>query len=161
MNLPSTMKAMVFEKQGEPLVQRELPVPRPAPRQVLVRILACGVCRTDLHIVDNELPEPKLPLVLGHEIVGDVVDVGESVEGVAAGQRVGVPWLGHACGECRSCIAGRENLCDRPLFTGYTIDGGFAQYAVADHRYCFPIPDGFSPVHAAPLLCAGGVGPPL
>ena len=140
---------MLLEAAGRPLVAAELPVPKPGPGQLLIRVHACGVCRTDLHVVDGELAHPKLPLVLGHQIVG-------TVEG--SGERVGVPWLGWTCGECRYCRSGRENLCDRARFTGYDIDGGYAEYAVADERYCFPIPEGYPDVQAAPLLCAGLIG---
>lgn len=153
------MKAMVLEEQGKPLRSTELenPVPQEA-RSVLIEVDACAVCRTDLHVADGELTEPKLPLVLGHEIVGRVVEVGAEVEGLSPGDRVGVPWLGWTCGECRFCRSGRENLCDRARFTGYDIDGGFAEYTVADERYCFSIPEGLSSVNAAPLLCAGLIG---
>jgi alcohol dehydrogenase, propanol-preferring len=140
---------MVLEAPGEPLVERDLPTPEPAPGQVLVAVRACGVCRTDLHVADGELPDPKLPLVLGHQIVGIDVNTGD---------RVGVPWLGWTCGECRYCRSGRENLCDRALFTGYQRDGGYAEYAVADERYCLPVPDGYADEQAAPLLCAGLIG---
>ena len=140
---------MLLEAAGRPLVPAELPVPEPGPGQLLVRVHACGVCRTDLHVVDGELPHPKLPLVLGHQIVA-------TVEG--SGERVGVPWLGWTCGECRYCRSGRENLCDRARFTGYDIDGGYAEYAVADERFCFPIPEGYPDAQAAPLLCAGLIG---
>ena len=133
-------------------------LPQPGPQQVLLRIAACGVCRTDLHIVDGELTEPKLPLIPGHEIVGYVEAVGEGVRGLAPGARVGVPWLGFTCGECVYCRSGRENLCERARFTGYTIDGGYADHAVADARYCFPLPPGLDDVAAAPLLCAGLIG---
>ena len=146
---------MVLERAGAPLLARELPDPRPGPGQLLVRVRACGVCRTDLHIVDGELPEPKLPLVPGHEIVGEVVEGGALH---AAGARVGIPWLGSTCDECAYCRAGRENLCDRARFTGYQIDGGYAELAVADERYCFALPGGYSDVEAAPLLCAGLIG---
>jgi len=142
------MRAMVFEGVGRPLRPAELPDPEPQPGQLLLRVLACGVCRTDLHIVDGELREPKLPLVPGHQIVGEAED----------GRRFGVPWLGWTCGECRFCTSGRENLCDRARFTGYDIDGGFAELAVADERFCFPIPDGYPDLQAAPLLCAGLIG---
>jgi propanol-preferring alcohol dehydrogenase len=152
------MKAMVLEKPGLALTLRELPVPSPAPEQVLVKVAACGVCRTDLHICEGDLKEPKLPLVMGHEIVGTVVEVGEQVEGLARGDRIGVPWLGKTCGDCPCCLGGRENLCDRPGFTGYHIDGGYAEYAVADYRYCFRIPASYPDAHAAPLLCAGLIG---
>ncbi len=149
---------MVLERQGEPLRPAELPAPRPAQGQVLLSVAACGVCRTDLHIVDGELAEPKLPLVLGHQIVGEVVEAGEGAERFAVGDRVGVPWLGWTCGECRYCLSGRENLCDRARFTGYDLDGGYAELAVADERYCFPIPSGYADAQAAPLLCAGLIG---
>lgn len=152
------MRAMVLERPGQPLVLRELPIPEPGPGQVLLRVRACGVCRTDLHIVDGELPNPKLPLILGHQIVGEVVQKGPGAERYQIGQRVGVPWLGWTCGECRFCQSGRENLCDRARFTGYTLDGGYAEYAVPDERYCFPIPDGYPDEQAAPLLCAGLIG---
>jgi propanol-preferring alcohol dehydrogenase len=149
---------MVLERQRQPLRPAELPEPEPAAGQVQIAVHACGVCRTDLHILDGDLGEPKLPLVMGHQIVGTVRAVGEGVERFAAGDRVGVPWLGWTCGECRYCRSGRENLCDRARFTGYDIDGGYAEVAVADARFCFPIPDGFSDLQAAPLLCAGLIG---
>ena len=147
----STMRAMVLEAVGQPLVLREVPIPQPEAHQVLIRVQACAVCRTDLHIVDGELPNPKLPLILGHEIVGEVVQRGAEVSTLQVGQRVGVPWLGWTCGACRYCEAGRENLCPFAKFTGYTLDGGYAEYAVADARYVFPIPDGYDAVGAAPL----------
>jgi len=149
------MKAMVLDAARAPLRSVELPDPRPAPGQALLRVLACGVCRTDLHIVDGELAAPKLPLVPGHQIVGEVLAAGERFE---PGARVGVPWLGWTCGECRYCASGDENLCDRARFTGYDIDGGYAELAVADERYCFPLPDGYPDEQAAPLLCAGLIG---
>mgnify|MGYP001362247921 FL=1 len=152
------MRAMVLERPGQPLVLRDLPVPEPGPGHVLLLVHACGVCRTDLHIVDGELPDPKLPLVLGHQIVGEVVRVGAGATRFVPGQRVGVPWLGWTCGECKYCRSGRENLCDRARFTGYTLDGGYAEYTVADERYCFPIPEGYPDLQAAPLLCAGLIG---
>jgi propanol-preferring alcohol dehydrogenase len=152
------MRAMVLERQREPLRLAELPDPEPGPGQVLLSVAACGVCRTDLHIVDGELSEPKLPLVLGHQIVGTVVAAGEGAECFAAGDRIGVPWLGWTCGECRYCRSDRENLCDRARFTGYDLDGGYAELAVADERFCFPIPDAYSDEQAAPLLCAGLIG---
>jgi len=152
------MRAMVFTRVGAPLEQVELPEPQPGPGQVQLAVHACGVCRTDLHIVDGELAEPKLPLVLGHQIVGTVTAVGPEVTRFEPGRRVGVPWLGWTCGRCRYCSSGRENLCDRARFTGYTIDGGYAEAAVADERYCFPIPDGYPDLQAAPLLCAGLIG---
>lgn len=157
-NLPKTMHAMVLERPKEPLQLMELPVPRPGPEQILIKIHACGVCRTDLHIADGELPDPKLPLILGHEIVGTVAQAAEGAGCFHPGQRVGVPWLGRTDGTCRYCRSGRENLCDNPKFTGYTLDGGYAEYTVADQRYCFSIPDGYSDLQAAPLLCAGLIG---
>ncbi len=152
------MLAMLLEAPGRPLHRASRPLPRPGAGQVLLRVRACGICRTDLHVADGELPRPKLPLVLGHEIVGEVVSAGEGVEGFAAGERVGVPWLGWACGECRYCRAGRENLCDRARFTGYQVDGGYAEYTVADARFCFPLPPSYADAEAAPLLCAGLIG---
>jgi propanol-preferring alcohol dehydrogenase len=152
------MRAMVLERPREPLRPAELPDPSPARGQVLLAVSACGVCRTDLHIVDGDLAEPKLPLVLGHQIVGRVVEAGEGVRRFAVGDRVGVPWLGWTCGECPYCLSGRENLCDRARFTGYDIDGGYAELAVADERFCFPVPLGFPDEQAAPLLCAGLIG---
>jgi len=149
---------MVLERQRQPLRPAELPEPEPAAGQVQIEVRACGVCRTDLHILDGELAEPKLPLVMGHQIVGVVRAVGEGGERFAAGDRVGVPWLGWTCGECRYCRSGRENLCDRARFTGYDIDGGYAEVAVADARFCFPIPEGYPDLQAAPLLCAGLIG---
>jgi propanol-preferring alcohol dehydrogenase len=148
------MRAMVLAKAGAPLELRELPDPRPGPGQLLVRVRACGVCRTDLHVADGELPNPKLPLVLGHEIVGEVVEGAR----YPPGTRVGIPWLGWTCGECEQCRAGRENLCVRARFTGYLLDGGYAELAVADARYCFPLPDKYDDAGAAPLLCAGLIG---
>src|SRR5919198_2755937 len=152
------MRAMALTKRGEPLSLEELSEPEPGPDQIRVRVEACGVCRTDLHVADGELPDPKLPLVLGHQIVGAVDAVGADVEGIEPGQRVGVPWLGWTDGECRYCRSGRENLCDRARFTGYTVDGGYAEEAVADARYCFELPEGRSDVELAPLLCAGMIG---
>jgi propanol-preferring alcohol dehydrogenase len=152
------MRAMVFEYARKPLRMRDLPMPVPGPGQLLIRVGACGVCRTDLHIVDGELTEPNLPLVPGHEIVGRVAGVGESVTQFSVGDRVGVPWLGYTCGTCGYCRSGRENLCDQARFTGYHMDGGYAEYAVADHRYCFPVHDTYSDSEAAPLLCAGLIG---
>lgn len=152
------MKAMVLEAVGEPLRLIERETPHPGPGQVLVEVSACAVCRTDLHVVDGDLPDPKLPIIPGHEIVGRVSAVGEGVEGYNQGGRVGIPWLGHACGCCGYCRSDRENLCDAPGFTGYQIDGGFATHAVADAHFCFPIPDQYDDVHAAPLLCAGLIG---
>jgi propanol-preferring alcohol dehydrogenase len=152
------MHAMLLEAVGQPLRLTEVPVPTPGPAQVLLRVRACGVCRTDLHVADGELLNPKLPLVLGHEIVGVVEACGAGVQRFAPGQRVGVPWLGWTCGTCRYCRSGRENLCDYARFTGYQLDGGYAEYAVADERYCFPIPPQYGDVEAAPLLCAGLIG---
>jgi alcohol dehydrogenase, propanol-preferring len=146
---------MVLDSPGEPLREAELPAPEPGPGQVLVAVDACGVCRTDLHVVDGELPEPKLPLVPGHQIVGRVVAGGERF---AVGDRVGIPWLGWTCGECRYCLSGHENLCDRARFTGYQLDGGYAELAVGDQRFCFPVPEGYDDLQAAPLLCAGLIG---
>jgi propanol-preferring alcohol dehydrogenase len=153
-----TMQAMLLEKPGRPLVQAELPIPQPTAKQVLLKVLACGVCHTDLHILDGELTEPKLPLVLGHQIVGVVLENGSEAKRFHPGERVGVPWLGATDGSCRYCGRGQENLCDHPTFTGYTIDGGFAEYTVADERFCFPLPASFGDEEAAPLLCAGLIG---
>ena len=152
------MRAMILAAPGQPLREADLPVPKPQPEQVLLQIHTCGVCRTDLHIVDGELTQPKLPLVLGHQIVGTVVGVGERVTKFRAGDRVGVPWLGSTCNHCRYCLSGRENLCARARFTGYNLDGGYAEYAVADEHFCFTIPDGYPDLQAAPLLCAGLIG---
>ena len=152
------MRAMVLDSPGKPLRVAEVSVPEPEPEQVLLRVHACAVCRTDLHVVDGELPDPKLPLVPGHQIVGTVEGVGGRVERFAAGDRIGVPWLGYTDGSCRYCLAGRENLCDDARFTGYQLDGGYADYAVADYRFCFPIPEGYPDLQAAPLLCAGLIG---
>ncbi len=149
---------MVLEQQRQPLRHADLPVPEPGPGQVLVGVHTCGVCRTDLHVVDGDLTEPKLPLVPGHQIVGTVERAGEGAERFAVGDRVGVPWLGWTDGECRYCRSGRENLCDRARFTGYDTDGGYAEAAVADERFCFPIPDDYPDLQAAPLLCAGLIG---
>jgi len=152
------MKAMLLERAGAPLVPTDLPDPQPGANEVLIRVRACGVCRTDLHVVDGELTRPKRPLVLGHEIVGEVIGLGSAVVRFALGDRVGVPWLGWTCGECRYCTSGRENLCDRARFTGYDIDGGYAELTVADERYCFALPAGPSDQAAAPWLCAGLIG---
>ena len=158
MDIPKTMRTMVLERLGEKLKLMEMPVPKPGLEQVLIKIKACGVCRTDLHIVDGELPDPKLPLIPGHEIIGIVVDKGEKASGFRLGDRVGVPWLGYTEGTCRYCMKGKENLCVNALFTGYTIDGGYAEYTVADHRYCFPVPKSYGDAEAAPLMCAGLIG---
>jgi len=152
------MRAMVLEAQHQSLKLRNISVPEPAPEQVLIRVSACGVCRTDLHVCDADLTEPKLPLVLGHEIIGRVAALGASVDQFEVGQRVGVPWLGHTCGRCRYCSKGRENLCAEARFTGYQLDGGYAEYTVADHRYVFPVSGDYTDVEAAPLLCAGLIG---
>jgi len=152
------MRAAVLERPGAPLRLRRVPVPEPGPGQALLRVRACGVCRTDLHVADGELSGAKLPLVLGHEIVGEVVRLGGGVEGIAEGDRVGVPWLGSTCGACPYCRRGQENLCENARFTGYTLDGGYAEYAVADVRYVFPLPGAYGDVEAAPLLCAGLIG---
>ncbi len=152
------MRAMIFEGQGRPLTLRDVPIPVPRPGQVLVKVEACGVCRTDLHVVDGELSEPKLPLIPGHEIVGRVESTGEGAEHFQKGQRCGIPWLGWTCGLCDYCRSGRENLCDQARFTGYTIDGGYAEYTVADERFCFPLPGELDDVSSAPLLCAGLIG---
>src|SRR5215469_7266284 len=154
----AVMRAMVLDRPGTPLVMRERPVPQPAAGEILVEIAACGVCRTDLHVVDGELPRPKLPIVPGHEIVGRVAATGQGVSGFPCGERVGVPWLGATCGVCPYCRSGRENLCDRPLFTGYTRDGGYATHTVADARFCFPLDSKRDPAETAPLLCAGLIG---
>lgn len=152
------MRAMLLERPGTPLVLRDVPAPTPSTGEVGVRVTACAVCRTDLHVVDGELPRPMLPLIPGHEIIGVVEALGEGVTGVALGERVGIPWLGWTCGECAFCRSGRENLCDRARFTGYTRHGGYAERAVADARYCFPLQGPAGDVEAAPLLCAGLIG---
>ncbi len=158
MTLPKTMRAMLLDAPRSPLRLAEIPVPQPGPGQVLLKVRACGVCHTDLHIVDGELTEPKLPLVLGHQIVGTVVGRGAGAGRFRTGERVGVPWLGSTDGTCPACRRGQENLCDHPVFTGYSVDGGFAEYTVADERFCFPLPDAYADVDAAPLLCAGLIG---
>jgi alcohol dehydrogenase, propanol-preferring len=152
------MRAMVFHGKGTGLKLEEVPIPAPGPGELLLKVRTCGICRTDLHIVDGELTEPKLPLVPGHQIVGRVVALGGGCTGFKAGERVGVPWLGATCGKCEACRSGRENLCDFARFTGYHRDGGFAEYAAADQRFCFPIPEGYPDLQAAPLLCAGLIG---
>jgi alcohol dehydrogenase, propanol-preferring len=152
------MRAMLLDTPRTPLREVDLPMPAPGPDQVLIQIRACGVCRTDLHVLDGELTEPKLPLILGHEIVGIVAGKGERVERFALGDRVGIPWLGWTCGVCAYCRSGRENLCDRARFTGYQIDGGYAECTVADQRFCFHLPALYSDTEAAPLLCAGLIG---
>jgi alcohol dehydrogenase, propanol-preferring len=152
------MRAMVLDRPGAPLEPRELQPPEPGPGQLLVEVSVCGVCRTDLHVIGGELPDPKLPLVVGHQIVGRVAALGDGAAQHALGDRVGVPWLGYADGTCRYCTSGRENLCDAALFTGYQLDGGYAEYAVAREDFCFPIPEEYPDLQAAPLLCAGLIG---
>lgn len=152
------MRAMVLEKPGSPLRLQQRPGPTAGPGQLLIKVAACGICRTDLHVVDGELADPRLPLIPGHQIVGYIDALGDEVEGFNVGQRVGVPWLGGSCGQCDFCRRGQENLCDHAVYTGYQIDGGFADYSVADARYCFPLPAGYSDLQAAPLLCAGLIG---
>jgi propanol-preferring alcohol dehydrogenase len=152
------MRAMVLKEAGTPLLWQEIPDPIPGSGQVLVKVAACGVCRTDLHIIDGELTEPKLPIVPGHEIVGRIAALGAGVHSFRIGDRVGIPWLGHTCGHCTYCTTGHENLCDSPRFTGYQIDGGYAELAVAEAAYCFPLPGNYSDIAAAPLLCAGLIG---
>ena len=152
------MKAMVFTEVGRPLALADIPQPQPGEEQVLIQIKACAVCRTDLHVVDGDLTEPKVPLVPGHEIVGVVADKGSSVDRFKIGDRVGVPWLGWTDGTCRFCRSGRENLCDNARFTGYQIDGGYAEFTVADQRFCFHIPSSYGDIEAGPLLCAGLIG---
>ena len=149
---------MILDRIGTPLRPVDRPLPQPGPHQVLLEVAACAVCRTDLHVVDGELQDPKLPLIPGHEIVGRVVAFGEGAEAMPSGTRVGVPWLGHTCGACPACLRGQENLCEQARFTGYQLDGGYAEYTVADRRYCFPIPDRYADVEVAPLLCAGLIG---
>jgi len=158
MDIPNLMRAMLLVEQRKPLKLAEVPVPQPGTGQVLIKVHTCGVCRTDLHVLDGDLTEPKLPLILGHQIVGAVIRLGEGVERFTPGQRIGVPWLGYTDGTCRYCQRGQENLCEHPKFTGYTLDGGFAEYAVADQRYCFPLPQAYNDIEAAPLLCAGLIG---
>lgn len=157
LTLPAQMCAMVLERSGEPLKYKTVPVPPPAPGQVLIKVKACGVCRTDLHILDSELDKPKLPLIMGHEIVGTVVGTGSNVTQVQQGDAVGVPWLGYTCGRCKYCLKGKENLCEKAAFTGYTLDGGYAEFTVADERYCFKLSGEATPA-MAPLLCAGLIG---
>jgi propanol-preferring alcohol dehydrogenase len=157
-SLPTTMRGMVLDAPRKTLRLASLPVPSPGAEQVLIRVHACAVCRTDLHVVDADLTEPKLPLIPGHEIVGTIAATGAGVERFAVGNRVGVPWLGWTCGECAFCRSGRENLCAQARFTGYQIDGGYGEFTVADQRYCFAIPEGYSDTEAAPLLCAGLIG---
>jgi len=152
------MLAMILDTPGKPLRKADVPTPKPGPGQLLIRVHACAVCRTDLHIVDGELTHPKLPLIPGHEIVGTIAELGKEVTRFKIGDRIGVPWLGWTCGECAFCKNGQENLCDKARFTGYTLDGGYAEYTVADQRFCFSIADSYSDAEAAPLLCAGMIG---
>jgi alcohol dehydrogenase, propanol-preferring len=158
MQLSAAMNAMVLEEQGKPLVLRKVPLPQASSNQVLIKLIACGVCRTDLHIIDGELTQPKLPLIPGHEIIGKVVETGSAVTHFKKGDVVGVPWLGYTCGKCKYCARGQENLCEYAGFTGYTIDGGYAEYTVANEQYCFPISPMYSNPSGAPLLCAGLIG---
>ena len=152
------MRAMIFNRVGQPLKLTDLPIPKPQSHQVLLKVSVCGVCRTDLHIVDGELDKPKLPLILGHQIVGTVIKTGKDAQKYPVGARVGVPWLGYTCKCCRYCLTGKENLCDRALFTGYDLNGGYAEYAVADESFCFLLADNFLDLQASPLLCAGLIG---
>jgi len=156
--MDKSMRAMVLHRPGRALELENIPVPRPSAGELLLKITACGICRTDLHVVDGELTEAKLPLVPGHQIVGIVQESAPGVEGFTPGDRVGVPWFGGACGECDYCLSGRENLCDQAIFTGYQTNGGFAEYCTANSRFCFPLPDGYPDTQAAPLLCAGLIG---
>lgn len=152
------MYAMLMEQQQQKLRYTELEKPNPTQHEVLIKVNACGICRTDLHVIDGELKHPKLPLVPGHQIVGTIEKLGDAVTTFTIRQRVGVPWLGRSCGACHFCLTGRENLCDKARFTGYQIDGGFAEYCIADHRFCFPIPESYHDYQAAPLFCAGLIG---
>ncbi|QEC70085.1 zinc-dependent alcohol dehydrogenase family protein [Panacibacter ginsenosidivorans] len=152
------MRAMIFERSKNPLVLKTIPIPFPSQRQVLIKVIACGICRTDLHIIDGELTRPKLPLIPGHEIVGIVAQTGDNIKNLKEGDLVGVPWLGYTCGTCKYCLNEQENLCDKAGFTGYTIDGGYAEYTVADEKYCFPLPSLYGNASGAPLLCAGLIG---
>lgn len=156
--MKSPMRAMILDRPGTALRRVDLPVPQAGAGELLIKVEACGVCRTDLHLIDGELPDPVLPMIPGHEIVGRVAAIGKAVQGFVIGQRVGVPWLGWTCGRCRFCVSGRENLCDAARFTGYQIHGGYADYTVADARYCFPLPDAGDAAVLAPLLCAGLIG---
>ena len=158
MKLPDLMQAMVLTEPGRSLVLKTVALPVPTPTQVLVKVIACGVCRTDLHIVDGELEHPKLPLIPGHEIVGMVVKTGSEVTNLKEADLVGIPWLGYTCGKCRFCLKGQENLCEQAVFMGYTQDGGYAEYTVAHHDYCFPLSLQYANPSGAPLLCAGLIG---
>lgn len=157
-SLPRMMQAMILEKQGAPLVLRTVPVPVPSTGQVLIEVIACGICRTDLHILDGELKQPKLPLIPGHEIVGKVIVLSKGIQHLRQGDIVGIPWLGYTCGTCKYCLRNQENLCEQALFTGYTIDGGYAEYVTAREKFCFLLPDIYTNAHGAPLLCAGLIG---
>lgn len=152
------MNAMLLEAPRKPLKLRQVPIPQPAADQLLIRVIACGICRTDLHVIDGELSEPKLPLIPGHEIIGRVAAKGSAITGFEVEDLIGVPWLGYTCGACKYCIKGRENLCERARFTGYTIDGGYAEYTIAYAQFCFKLPEQFAGPHAAPLMCAGLIG---
>lgn len=152
------MRAMLLEKQQTPLILKEVPTPSPSEGQVLVKVHACGVCRTDLHVVDGDLKNPKLPLIIGHQIVGTVAELGQGVSGLSVGQRVGVPWLNHSCQNCCYCDNGEENLCDHATYTGYQVDGGYADFCVANEQFCLPLPSAFTEIQVAPLLCAGLIG---
>ena len=152
------MRAMILEKQGQKLQLKDVPIPTPDDNQVLIKVRVCGICRTDLHVVDGDLKEPKLPIIPGHQIVGNITALGKNVKSLKIGERIGVPWLGGSCGECHFCTTDRENLCDKAKYTGYQINGGFAEYCVADDRFCFPIPKDYPDLQAAPLLCAGLIG---
>lgn len=158
MKLPNEMQAMVFHQKGQPLVSTTLPMPIPQSGQVLVKVIACGVCRTDLHIVDGELTDPKLPLIPGHEIIGIVLRCGPNVQHLQIGDAVGIPWLGYTCGNCKYCRSHRENLCTAAQFTGYTMDGGYATHTIANEQYCFPMAKQYTNASGAPLMCAGLIG---
>ncbi len=158
MNLPAKMNAMVLEQQNKPLVYKNVSLPELQPRQVLVKVIACGICRTDLHVIDGDLKHPKLPLISGHEIIGMVVKTGDGVKNHKVNDLVGIPWLAYTCGKCRYCLKGKENLCENALFTGYTVDGGYAEYTKAYEDFCFALPAGFHDASKAPLLCAGLIG---
>jgi len=158
MTLPQKMRAMVLEEQKQPLIMKEVPIPQPGKGQVLIKVKACGICRTDLHVIDADLKEPKLPLIPGHEIIGHIVKTGDEVNGLQTSDLVGVPWVGYTCGVCKFCKAGKENLCDNARFTGYTIDGGYAEYTVANARFCFKLDAQYDNPVFSPLLCAGLIG---
>lgn len=155
---PISMNAMVMEQHGQPLVLKQVPLPKPKSGQVVVKVIACGVCRTDLHIMDGELAHPKLPLIMGHEIIGNIFQLSTGVKNLKIGDLVGIPWLGYTCGKCHYCLKGMENLCEKAQFTGYDMDGGYAEYALANQDYCFPLDPGYGNPAAAPLMCAGLIG---